>query len=67
MGRIVWSKRLIKLLAFALLFLSSWIVFEVQGNSGSSLVPLQSRNHLILEHEPAYAQFLEEIRSFLGA
>ena len=31
------------------------------------LVPLQSRNHLILEDEPAYAQFLEEIRSFLGA
>ena len=30
-------------------------------------VPLQSRNHLILENEPAYARFLEEIKSFLLA
>jgi class 3 adenylate cyclase/pimeloyl-ACP methyl ester carboxylesterase len=37
------------------------------GIPGARLVPLQSRNHLILEDEPAYARFLEEIRSFLGA
>jgi hypothetical protein len=28
-------------------------------------VPLQSRNHLILENEPAFARFLQEIRAFL--
>jgi pimeloyl-ACP methyl ester carboxylesterase len=33
--------------------------------TGARFVPLESRNHLILEHEPAYARFLEEIRSFL--
>jgi class 3 adenylate cyclase/pimeloyl-ACP methyl ester carboxylesterase len=37
------------------------------GIPGARLVPLQSRNHLILESEPAYARFLEEIRSFLHA
>jgi hypothetical protein len=37
------------------------------GIPGARFVPLQSRNHLILEEEPAYARFLEEIRSFLGA
>jgi class 3 adenylate cyclase/pimeloyl-ACP methyl ester carboxylesterase len=35
------------------------------GISGARLVPLHSRNHLILESEPAYAVFLDEIRSFL--
>jgi pimeloyl-ACP methyl ester carboxylesterase len=28
-------------------------------------VPLQSRNHLILETEPAFIRFLQEIRTFL--
>jgi len=28
-------------------------------------VPLQSRNHLILEDEPAFARFIDEIRTFL--
>jgi class 3 adenylate cyclase/pimeloyl-ACP methyl ester carboxylesterase len=37
------------------------------GIPEARFVPLQSRNHLILEEEPAYARFLEEIRSFLGA
>jgi class 3 adenylate cyclase/pimeloyl-ACP methyl ester carboxylesterase len=32
---------------------------------GARFVPLEGRNHLILEHEPAYARFLEEIASFL--
>ncbi len=34
---------------------------------GARFVPLQSRNHLILEHEPAFARFLEEMLSFLGS
>jgi hypothetical protein len=29
-------------------------------------VPRQSRNHLILEHEPAFGRFLAEISTFLG-
>jgi len=35
------------------------------GIPGSRFVALQSRNHLILEDEPAYPQFRDEIRSFL--
>jgi class 3 adenylate cyclase/pimeloyl-ACP methyl ester carboxylesterase len=35
------------------------------GIPGARFVPLESRNHLILENEPAFALFLEEIRSFL--
>ena len=35
------------------------------GIPGARFVPLQSRNHLILEDEPAYGRFLEEIRSFV--
>ena len=35
------------------------------GIPGARFVPLQSRNHLILESEPAYARFIEEITSFL--
>jgi DNA-binding SARP family transcriptional activator/alpha-beta hydrolase superfamily lysophospholipase len=30
------------------------------------LVPLESRNHILQEHEPAFAQFVEEIELFLG-
>jgi len=30
-------------------------------------VPLESRNHLILEHEPAWARFVTELRAFLSA
>ncbi len=33
---------------------------------GSRFVPLDSRNHLLLEHEPAWVNFLTEVRSFLG-
>lgn len=36
------------------------------GIPGARFVELPSRNHLILEHEPAYPRFLEEIRSFLS-
>ena len=37
------------------------------GIPGARFVPLQSRNHLILENEPAYARFLEEIKTFLAS
>lgn len=29
-------------------------------------VPLESRNHVLLETEPAWARFVDEVRSFLG-
>ena len=35
------------------------------GIPGARLVELQSRNHMILEQEPAYPRFLQELRSFL--
>jgi pimeloyl-ACP methyl ester carboxylesterase len=36
------------------------------GISGSRFVALEGRNHLILEHEPAWARFREEVTDFLG-
>jgi pimeloyl-ACP methyl ester carboxylesterase/DNA-binding CsgD family transcriptional regulator len=33
---------------------------------GAQFVPLDSKNHVLLEHEPAWQHFLAEIRSFLG-
>jgi pimeloyl-ACP methyl ester carboxylesterase len=35
------------------------------GIPGARFVTLQSKNHLILEHEPAFGRFLEEVRLFL--
>jgi DNA-binding winged helix-turn-helix (wHTH) protein/pimeloyl-ACP methyl ester carboxylesterase len=35
------------------------------GIRGSTFVPLPSRNHLLLEHEPAWAIFLRELGVFL--
>jgi class 3 adenylate cyclase/pimeloyl-ACP methyl ester carboxylesterase len=35
------------------------------GIPGARFVPLESRNHLILEDEPAFPRFLEEIQAFL--
>lgn len=32
---------------------------------GARFVPLESHNHLILDHEPAWPRFLSEMRSFL--
>ena len=32
---------------------------------GASFLPLDSCNHVILDHEPAWPRFLEEIRAFL--
>ena len=37
------------------------------GIPGARFVPLASRNHLILEDEPAFPQFLEEMRRFLAS
>ncbi len=34
---------------------------------GARFVPLESRNHVLLEREPAWTRFLEEVRDFLGA
>ena len=36
------------------------------GIPGSTFVPLPSRNHLLLEHEPAWPVFLRELGAFLG-
>jgi class 3 adenylate cyclase/pimeloyl-ACP methyl ester carboxylesterase len=35
------------------------------GIPGARFVPLESRNHIMLEGEPALVRFLEELRSFL--
>jgi pimeloyl-ACP methyl ester carboxylesterase len=32
---------------------------------GSTLVPLEGRDHIVLEHEPAWAQLVAELRAFL--
>ena len=34
---------------------------------GARFVPLESRNHILLEHEPAWRLFIEELNRFLGA
>jgi pimeloyl-ACP methyl ester carboxylesterase len=34
--------------------------------SGAKFVPLESRNHLLLRHEPAWDIFVSEIRRFIG-
>ena len=36
------------------------------GIPGARFVPLDGRNHLFLENEPAFAQFLEHTRAFLA-
>ncbi len=33
---------------------------------GARFVPLESKNHILLEGEPAWRRFLEEVREFLG-
>ena len=30
-------------------------------------VPLESRNHVLLETEPAWSRFVDEVRAFLGS
>jgi pimeloyl-ACP methyl ester carboxylesterase/DNA-binding CsgD family transcriptional regulator len=34
--------------------------------TGSQFVPLDGRNHILLEHEPAWKQFLTNVRAFTG-
>jgi class 3 adenylate cyclase/pimeloyl-ACP methyl ester carboxylesterase len=36
------------------------------GIPGARFVPLEGRNHLILESEPAFPRFLDELRTFLS-
>ena len=36
------------------------------GIPGARFVALQGRNHLFLETEPAFVQFLEQTRAFLA-
>jgi len=36
------------------------------GISGARFISLESKNHLILEHEPAWPLFRDEVRSFLS-
>ena len=36
------------------------------GIRGARFVPLPSRNHLLLEHEPAWQILLRELGGFLG-
>lgn len=33
---------------------------------GARFVPLESRNHILLEHEPAWARFVDEVHRFLA-
>jgi len=35
------------------------------GIPGARFVALEGRNHLMLEDEPAWARFLDEVRAFL--
>jgi pimeloyl-ACP methyl ester carboxylesterase len=37
------------------------------GIKGAKLKPLDSNNHILFEHEPAFAQLLREIDAFVGA
>jgi hypothetical protein len=37
------------------------------GIRGARFVPLDSRNHIVLEHEQAWPRFLAEISAFLPA
>jgi pimeloyl-ACP methyl ester carboxylesterase/DNA-binding CsgD family transcriptional regulator len=34
---------------------------------GARFVPLESRNHILLEHEPAWRLFIDELNAFVGA
>ncbi len=36
-----------------------------RGIAGARFVPLESQNHILLSHEPAWERFVEEVREFL--
>jgi pimeloyl-ACP methyl ester carboxylesterase/DNA-binding SARP family transcriptional activator/class 3 adenylate cyclase len=38
-----------------------------EGIAGARLITLESDNHILLAHEPAFARFLDEVRSFIAA
>jgi pimeloyl-ACP methyl ester carboxylesterase len=40
--------------------------FTASKIPGARLVSLQSNNHILLEHEPAWSKFLQEITDFVG-
>jgi hypothetical protein len=37
-----------------------------RGIPGARFVALESKNHLILSHEPAWPRFIDEVCAFLG-
>ena len=37
-----------------------------RGIRDARFVPLESKNHLILSHEPAWRRFIEEVSGFLN-
>jgi len=37
-----------------------------RGIRGVKFVPLESNNHILLEDEPAFQRFADELRGFLG-
>jgi pimeloyl-ACP methyl ester carboxylesterase len=39
--------------------------FLASGIPGAEFVELDSRNHVLLEHEPAWQRFMEEVLAFL--
>jgi catechol 2,3-dioxygenase-like lactoylglutathione lyase family enzyme len=43
---------------------NTWLLVNPQG---ARLVALEGQNHVILEGEPAFDRFLEELRSFLSS
>lgn len=42
---------------------SKWLAARIPN---AKLVPLDSKNHLLLEHEPAWQRFLEEVTAFVA-
>ncbi len=37
-----------------------------QGIPGAEFLELESENHVLLEHEPAWPEFIKAVRAFLG-
>jgi hypothetical protein len=54
------------------LSLERWVldletVIDAAAVPSARLIPLDSRNHLLLEHEPAWQTFIAEVSEFLGS
>ena len=41
--------------------------FLAKGIPGAKFIPLESQNHILLENEPAWTVFAQEVQAFLGA